>query len=384
MTTPATPIVFTLSNQGLYPINVTNITYVDDSNIQHHSDYSNFAYGGSDQTADTSLEQYTKQYVTGDYLEKVFVSDTHDRTVYYSTHTGSTLTIKDSTTSGLDVGWIADGNGYTGLTISSISYPYTIVMSGSPSIANPIVGGSIIFYTNTNKIVLDDTAGIQANWQVIGNGYTTHASVISVEGDGQTLIVDTLPTNPTVGNTMLFTTSTNYLTLNNTSQLAAGWTADGNGYNGTQYVVSVINGNTVQMSDQPNSTPTTTSPANQITFTNNIPLITLAVGSSTTFTVNYTNNTSNVGASYPSALTIDANQNSTPIIGYINNFVSINTPPPPPPTYVNNYTGGGGGGDRGGGGFTSSPNPGVQGGWGAGGTDGFGGASSTGGVSSFA
>jgi hypothetical protein len=354
MATPATPITFTLANNTVNQMSIRSITYVDDSNITHHANYSNFDYGGSDNTDNTTAITRVKQYQTGDYLQRSFVSDTHDRTVYYSTHTGRTLTIKESTTEGLYAGWTADSlgdNAFDGLTISSIGGPTTIVLSGTPSIPLPAQGESIVFSISPNKITIDDTTGIYAGWQIRDNGYSTPATVISVV-DSQTLIVSALPTNPTVGNTMLFTSSTNYLTVNNTTDIQAGWTAQtsDNAYDGSQYVVSVINGSTVKMSAQPNSAPSTSSPANQITFTSDQPLSTIDAGQAKTFILNYTNNNSTPVASLPSILTINAKNlsNNNSIIGHINNYVSINLPPPPPPVYTNNINGNGGGGGRGG------------------------------------
>jgi hypothetical protein len=366
MATPATPITYTLDNKTANQIAVRSINYVDDSNITHHANYSNLNYGGSDNSDNSTLITRVKQYQTGDYLQRTFVSDTHARTVYYSTHTGNTLTIKNSTTEGLYGGWTADSlgdNAFDGLTIVSIGGPTTIVLSGTPSIPLPIQGESIVFSISPNKITIDDTSGIYAAWQIRDNGYSSPATVVSVV-DSQTLIVSALPTNPTVGNTMLFTSSTNYLTVNNTTDIQAGWTAQtsDNAYNGSQYVVSVISGTRLKMSAQPNNAPSTSSPANQITFTSDQPLTTINAGQSKTFTINYTNNNSTPGVSIPSAVTINAKNlgNNNNIVGHINNYVSINLPPPPPPPYQDRG-GGGGGGTRGGGGSPGTT-PGCVGG----------------------
>lgn len=378
----ATPITYTLSNSGTYAISIRNISYVDNSNIQHHSDYTNFDFGGSDNTGNTSADQYNKNYVTGDYLEKQFVSDTHDRTVFYSTHTGATLTIQNSvghTTSGIKIGWAAAGTGFTGLYVQQVISSTQLLLTGTPS-GTITPGATITFSTSSKQIVLSDTDGLAADWQIIGNGYDIgdNAVIVSKLGDNATLNVSVLPTNPTVGNTMLFTSSTNYLTLNNTNNLQAGYTASGNGYDDTQYIVNVVDGNTVQMSDPPGSAPVN----GYIKFTSNVLLYTIPVGESVTFSINYTNRTSNVGTNYPSAVTINAIQNSIPLVGNIKNYVNINSPPAPPPDFTGR--GGNGGGAGFSGGTTVGTDGGIQGGWGAGGTDGFGGASSTGGVSGFA
>lgn len=363
MATPATPITFKLENKTTDQIAIRSITYVDDSNVTHHADYSNFAYGGTDNTGTTTVITHIKQYVTGDYLQRSFVSDTHDRTVHYSTHTGSTLNIENDAgflTTGIGPGWTADSSdgAYNGTQyVVSITSATQIIMSAPPLIPNPIVSGSIVFSSSTNKIVISDTTGIYAGWEIRDNGYTTPGNVLSVE-DSQTLVVDILPNNPEPGNSMLFTTSTNYLTLSNTNSIEAGWTASSSddAYDDSQYVLLVVDGNTVQMSAQPNSAPSTSSPANQITFTSNQSLATIDAGTTTTFSVNYTNNNSTPATNYPSVLTINARNlgNNANIVGFINNFVSINLPPPPPSTYTSGREGSGRGGSRGGSGEGST------------------------------
>ena len=368
MATLATPITFTLENKTVDQISIKSITYADNANITHHSDYSNFDFGGTDNTGNTSSEQFVKRYVTGDYLQRSYISDTSPITVYYSTHTGNTLTIKDSTTAGLYAGWTADtlggDNAFDGLTIVSIGGPTTILLSGPPSVAIPNQGESIKFSFATNKLVINSTAGISAGWEIRDNGYSTPGNVISVE-DSQTLVVDTLPTNPSTNpvNKFLFTSSTNYLTLNNTNNIEAGFTAlsSDNAYDDSQYVLLVVDGTTVQMSDQPNSSPSTTNPENQITFTSTRPIVTIDAGQSTSFVVNYTNNNSTPAANLPSLLTINAKNlgNNSNIVGNVNNYVSINLPPPPPPTYTGGLQGGGGGSGRGGSGGASTAGPSV-------------------------
>lgn len=364
MSSPATPITYTLTNQGTNDIDIRSISYATDSNIQHHADYSNFNYGGADSTANTSADQYVKRYVTGDFKEKRFVSDTHARTVYYSTNTGATLTVQNSighTTDGICAGWTAAGVGFTGLHVQQVISPTQLLLSGAPSgIITP--GESIVFSTSLVQIVLTETVDLQPSWSIINNGYNAgdHAVIISKLTDDATLNVNVLPTNPTVNNKMLFTSSTNHLTLNNTNNLAVGYTASGTGYDNSQYIVNIIDGQTVEMSAPPNAEPDANS---TITFTSNQLLYTLASGTSVTFSINYVNNTSNVGSNYPSALTINAIQNSVPVIGHINNYTNINSPPVPPPSYSNIYNGRGSGFNDGG--YTAS-DPGVQGGWGYG------------------
>ena len=355
MSTPATPITYTLSNRGIADIDLKNISYVDDSNIQHYSDYSNFNYGGTDNTSDSSAEQYVKRYVTGDFKEKRFVSDTHARTVYYSTHTGATLTVQDSvghTTDGIQASWAAAGTGFAGLYVQQVISPTVLLLTGTPTATWDSAGQTITFSTSSIQIKLTETVDLYPSWSIINNGYNAgdNAVIISKLNDNATLNVNVLPTNPTVNNKMLFTSSTNYLTLNNTNNLDVGYTAIGTGYNNSQYILNIIDSNTVQMSAPPNAEP---NPNSEITFTSNRTLYTIASGESVTFSINYVNNTSNVGSNYPSALTIYAIQDSVPLVGLINNYINISSPPAPTPIFYDIFTGDGSGGTRGG--FDAAP-----------------------------
>ena len=361
MSIPATPITYSLSNNSLTDIDIKNITYVDNSNIQHHADYSNFYYGGSDSTANTSAEQFNKIYLTGDYLEKSFVRDTHARTVFYTTHTGATVTFQDSplnTTDGIQVGWAAAGTGFAGLYVQQVISTTVLILTGTPTVNRDNEGQSVIFSTSDIQIVLENTEGLAAGWSIINNGYNAgdNAVIVSKVGDNATLNVNVLPVSPAPGNKMLFTKSTNYLTLNNTNNLEIGNTANGNGYNDSQSIIDIIDGNTVQMSGIPSSTPSTVNP--YITFTSNRTLYTLASGETITFSLNYENNTSNVGTNFYSDVTLNAVQDAVPIVAKIYNYVNIDSPPAPPPAYIDILSGDGTGGDRGGG-YTAPADPGT-------------------------
>jgi hypothetical protein len=193
--------------------------------------------------------------------------------------------------------------------------------------------------------VVDDAAHLQVGWAIIQNGYelADNAKIIGI--NGTTLTVNILPnqTSVVVGNPMLFSSSTNYLTLNNDNNLDVGFTAKNNGYDNSQSIIAILgDGQTVQMSAEPGSVPTA---GNSIIFTSNANLVTIPAGATVTFIINYTS-PGPAGTNYQSTVTINATQlPSTPLTGYIYNYVNVNNPPPPGGTitFTTVYTGGGGG-----------------------------------------
>jgi len=368
---------------------IRSVTFVDQSGIAHHSDFSNFGgifTGNTNHTPNTTVQTRSKTYVTGSPLRKTFVSDTRPITKTIASSppgayiTSSLLTVTNVT--GLVTGW--QGNGvWAGVYIIGISGgTNTLTMSSVPSGA-PTPGGSVIFSTSTKEITLSNTTGLGAGWTISGNGYTVPGTVTSVK-DGSTIVVsalaDTTPST-SAGNPNIFTSSTNFLTLNNTTGLDIGWEATGNGYDGTQQIQS-INGDTVIMSAPPGSGPVV---GNAIEFTNStIPIYILAPLSSIVFSLDYTNSTSVLG-NYSSAVTINGNLVG-PVILKINNYVGIGAKPVPivyAPTgggaggqgWTNYGAGSGGNGGLGSGGYTSGANIGAATPHGAdGGNNGGGGA----------
>jgi len=347
MTTPATPITFTLHNSGIHDIAIRSISYLDDSQIQHVADYTGIGGSPGDSRPDT-IVRYTKTYQYGDYLQKNFVSDTHDRLPTYSTMTGVVLTV--STTEGIQPGWIVTGNGLTGRTVVTVTEPTTIVLDGTYS-GYPVKNATITFSTSTQAIVVSNSTYLQTGWSIIGNGYELADYAIITSINGTTLGVSRLPISPTIGNPMIFSSSTNYLTLNNNTDLDTSFTAKNNGYNDTQYITAVLgDGQTVQMDAPPGSVPTA---GNPIVFTSQRNLVVIPAGSEVTFSINYTS-PGPVGTNYHSAVTISAVQlPSTPLTGHIENYVNVMTSPPAGPTgsspttiYTTTYTGGGQGGNR--------------------------------------
>lgn len=342
MSIPATPITFTLLNTGTHDIIINSIAYEDDSRIQHVADYTGLG-GPSGDTRPSTVDQYKKRYQYGDYLEKTYQSDTHDRTPTYTTMTGVTLQV--SSVEGIESGWTVTtpGNGLTGRSVVSKSAPHTLIMDGTYS-GIPIIGANVNFQAPYKEITVDNTTHLQAGWQIQQNGYllSDYAFITSVV-DVNTLRVNKLPNQSTVevGNPMLFFTNTNYLTLNNDNNLDIGFTADGNGYNNSQVITLLVgDGQTVKMSAQPGSLPVYNG---EITFTSNQSLVTIPVGSQVTFSINYTS-PGPAGTNYASTVTIYAIQNSIPIQGKIYNYVTVDQPPPnATPLYVTIYNGGNGG-----------------------------------------
>ncbi len=345
---------FTIKNlSDTYPADIRSITYVDQSGIVHHSDFSNFggAFAGDTNNLNGStVRTHDKTYVTGSPLQKTFDTDTTAVDNRVANYSGTLLIVSDAMPL-VKAGWLSNSSDtkYNGLHIVSISGTTStwLTMSGTPS-GTPTIGGTVTFSTTTNEINLQSpstTTGIGPGWTITGNGYTSPGTVISVK-DSNTIIVNTLPINAQQGNPLIFTSSTNFLTLNNTNDIEVDWAASGNGYDGSQYILSK-NGDTVIMSAPPNGNP---SSGGTITFSSvRIPIYTIGTSSSVAFSIDYTNSTSVLGT-YASQVTINAIQNG-PVVLLVNNFVGINATPVSN-VYTPTTPGGGGGGRGGGGGYS--------------------------------
>jgi len=332
-------------------IDIKYFSFTDDSNVQNQADLSNFSGSGS-YTGNSTLNTVAKTYATGGYLRKHLLGDSHDRTVYYSTHTGATLTIRNTPFHlfdypyGVQAGWVASGGtGYDGLRVVSVSDNRHVVMSGTPS-STPVDGDSIIFSTSTYILVLDDTTTLAANWTITENGYTPPPSgapayIISVI-DSTHVQVNRLPdTTPSYGTSngdwIYFTTASNFLTFNETtSGLSAGWTAQGNGYSG-QSVISIVNDYTVIMSDIADNVPSTS--GQPIIFTDPTPMRTLGPFESATFTVDYSTPTHLQGNNYPATVTVYAKEGASNLTRIAYNFININRAATQLPTYLGGTNG---------------------------------------------
>ena len=179
-------------------------------------------------------------------------------------------------------------------------------------------------------LTVNSNASIGSGYAVNGNGYNT--TVVSTSGT-QTVITSAGPvTTPIFNNNIQFLPPQYDLIVDSNSGISANWTAAGNGYSG-QTVVATSGSTYLIMSGPPSTTPT---PGGVITFTSDQNLmLTLAAGTSATFSAYYSNNSSVTG-SYTGTFQINAT-NPGVIIKYVKNAVGINTPPVAP-------DGGGGGG----------------------------------------
>jgi hypothetical protein len=193
-------------------------------------------------------------------------------------------------------------------------------------------------------LVVSDTGHIQAGWIASGNGYLSNQRVVSVTSATWLVMSGSPSTPPSVGQSILFSTSTVELTVNNSSGLAVGDEASGNGYSSGQTITG-INGSTLTMSAHPSTTP---SPGGSITFYANTPITTLAAGASISWTMYYNNNTSDQ-TTYYSLITVNSLVNSVELDPFVKNTVTVAAAPP---AYDpgGGWDGGGGGGDGAGGG----------------------------------
>lgn len=331
-------------------IDIKHFSFTDDPNVQHQADLSNFNGSGS-YTGNSTLNTVVKTYATGGYLRKHLIQDSHDRIVFYSTHVGTTLTIRNTVghlfdyPNGVQAGWVASGGtGYDGLTVVSVIDNRNVVMSGTPT-STPADGASITFSTSTHILILDDTTTLAENWTITENGYTPPPSgapayIISVI-DSTHIRVNRLPdTTPTYGNGsgawIYFTTASNFLTFNETTLgLSAGWSAQGNGYSG-QSIVSIVDSYTVIMSDIPDSVPNS---GGSITFTDPSPMKTLGPFESATFTVDYSTPTHLQGNNYPATVTVYAKEGASNLTRIAYNFININQAATQVPTYLGGTNG---------------------------------------------
>jgi hypothetical protein len=368
---------------------VNSFTFVTDPAIQHSADLAAFSGLTDNYTGATTIVTLSTNYVTGGLSKKPYASATFPVTQTIAGYNGTTLVV-DSTTNLTDkIGW--QGNGvYLGRYIVSITSATWLVMSNTP-LSAPTPTNPIIFSTSTNELTLSGTTptlGMAAGWTILGNGYNSVGTVISVK-NSYTLIVNNLPdTTPTIGNPMTFRApgvdGSKTVTVVSSAGLSNGFFASGNGFTLDQYITNV-SGNVLTMSAEPNGTPEF---GGSISFVNsNATLYTIPPSGSVSFNLDYSNVSGTTGhpsTPYASTLTVKITQGTQRSL-VVRNFVSINAipVPPPPPTYTPRG-GPGGDGGRGGGGDAPAPSPpGISGGWGAGGTDGNGGQSSTGSPSAF-
>lgn len=177
-----------------------------------------------------------------------------------------------------------------------------------------------VSHTGTS-LVVSSTASLYVGYTLFGNGYTAGQTITGF-GTTATVITSAGPNgSPLVSENIQFSPPQYALRVDSNAGISAGWAASGNGYSG-QTAQSFSSTDYIIMSAGPSSTP---SPGGTITFTSPQTVLTLAAGTSSTFTARYTNNTAAVGT-YPATFTIQA-QSTQSITKIVSNFVGINTAP---------------------------------------------------------
>lgn len=196
------------------------------------------------------------------------------------------------------------------------------------------------FVTPNYFLDVDSTNRIKAGWTATGNGYNGSQTVLSVVSLTR-LRMSTAPTfPPTVGQAITFSTPDIELTVDSTAGISAGFVAVGNGYSIGQTVVSVLSGSVLQMSDYPNGIP---SIGGTINFENRSPIGTLAPGASIPFTIDHTTSLTSVGT-YTARVEILGDVNG-PKTKVVRNAIVLSTVPVADPGNIFFDPGGGAGGN---------------------------------------
>jgi hypothetical protein len=213
---------------------------------------------------------------------------------------------------------------YAGL--SNFTADTTVVSQAVTYVSN--VGDVIaqyISHTGTS-LTINSTASIQTGYTLSLNSYTSGQTVVGF-GTSTIVITSAAPDGiPLVGENIKFSPPQYFLIVSNNSGVGANWVASGIGYTGNNRTAIGFSGtNHIIMSGPPSTTPSGT-----ITFTSPQTLLTLPAGTTSSFTIKYSNNTTVLGT-YPSTITIRATTStSAEIVKVISNFVGINTAPVDP------------------------------------------------------
>lgn len=212
-------------------------------------------------------------------------------------------------------GYLSGATAFTGVS----TYPTTDALYVSDT--SPVTK-LYVSHTGTT-LVVNDTSGIAAGYDVSGNGYTSGQTVDNVVSATWLLISGPPTFLPTVGQGITFSTSVPVLTVDDTTDILAGYIASGNGYTLDQSVVSVDGPTTLTMSSFPNGTP---SPGGTINFRNPAPIGSIAPGASIPFTLDYT-----TGLSTESTNTARVNIVTTVGTEIVRTAIVLSTTPQPDP-----------------------------------------------------
>jgi hypothetical protein len=328
---------------------INYIDFYENTNIQHSSDISVFGRTPGNTDSSTQL-RLQKQYQSGSALRKVFYEYDRPRTRTFINRVSLRRIQIDSTQGIRDGFFVTGGTAYDGTYVLSVMSATWILLS-SPPVGTPDPLVPITFYTSTNRITVGNTTGISAGWNMTGNGYTIRSVVTVI--DSTHIFLDGPPTTPPSLNGTAyvhFRAPSPYIVVNNTTGLLPGYKvyANDNAYTGS-YILSVEPGNVVMLSDEANSY---SSPGDLINFIDETPLGTIPPLGTKTFSADYTRVGSAPYGTYTGTIAIGAFHFS-PVLKYVSNFVTIAAVPPPVPAaptynYVTNNRGGGGGGGGGG------------------------------------
>jgi hypothetical protein len=181
----------------------------------------------------------------------------------------------------------------------------------------------------TNYLIVDNTTDIQTGFILSGNGYSDFQEVVNVNSSTWLTISNFADGISVPGSAITFTPSGGIpyalQVSGDTSGLDVGWVASGNGYSG-QTILAFSGTNWLSMSGPPNTTPTL---GGSITFSeSNANMWTIAPLDTKTFALDYTNSTSVTGQ-YTSVINIYADIGG-PTIKTVRGVVDIAPAPPPP------------------------------------------------------
>lgn len=202
-------------------------------------------------------------------------------------------------TNNLYPGMIIQSTAYSsGQQIDEITSSTWIAATAYPT-TTPSPSETLNFLAPSEFLILNNTTGILAGYVVSSTNYTSNQTVVSVTS-GTWLVISAPPDGTPVFNEDIdFTPPQIFLDVDSTVGILAGYAVQGTGYTSDQQVVSVVSGTRLEMSDYPDSTPSGT-----LTFFDDTPAATIPPLSNVTISIDH--------PSYVS-----------PTLGVYNNYVYI-------------------------------------------------------------
>lgn len=202
-------------------------------------------------------------------------------------------------TNDLYPGMIIQSTAYSsGQEINEITSSTWIAATAYPT-TTPSPSETLNFLAPSEFLILNNTTGILAGYVVSSTSYTSNQTVVSVTS-GTWVVISAPPDGTPVFNEDIdFTPPQIFLDVDSTTGILAGYAVQGTGYTSNQQVVSVVSGTRLEMSDYPDSTLSGT-----LTFFDDTPAATIPPLSNVTFSVDH--------PSYVS-----------PTVGVYNNYVYV-------------------------------------------------------------